>query len=121
MSLIMACSSVAPMVAPLIGSQVLAFFGWRAIFWVLAGIGVVGLVFSVLRLPETLKPEDRLPIQVKRLVSAYRIALTDRTAVGYTLAMTGMVNTISDSLFDNVPYDINKDFVHIASLGEGPQ
>ena len=40
---------------------------------------------------------------------------------GYTLAMTGMVNTISDSLFDNVPYDINKDFVHIASLGEGPQ
>ena len=40
---------------------------------------------------------------------------------GYTLAMTGMVNTISESLFDNVPYDINKDFVHIASLGEGPQ
>ena len=40
---------------------------------------------------------------------------------GYTLGMTGMVNTISASLFDNVPYDINKDFVHIGSVGEGPQ
>jgi tripartite-type tricarboxylate transporter receptor subunit TctC len=40
---------------------------------------------------------------------------------GYTFGMTGMVNAISVSLFDNVPYDINKDFVHIASLGEGPQ
>ena len=40
---------------------------------------------------------------------------------GYTLAMTGMVNTISGALFDKVPYDLQKDFVHIGSLGEGPQ
>src|SRR5258708_35352944 len=39
MSLIMACSSLAPMLAPLIGSQVLSLWGWRAIFWVLAGLG----------------------------------------------------------------------------------
>jgi DHA1 family bicyclomycin/chloramphenicol resistance-like MFS transporter len=49
MSLIMACTSLAPMVAPLIGSQVLALWGWRAIFLVLAGIGVVGLAFATLR------------------------------------------------------------------------
>ena len=44
MSLMMACTSIAPMLAPLIGGQVLWFLGWRAIFWVLAVIGVVALV-----------------------------------------------------------------------------
>ena len=43
MSLMMACTSIAPMLAPLIGGQILWFLGWRAIFWVLAGIGVVAL------------------------------------------------------------------------------
>ena len=40
---------------------------------------------------------------------------------GYTLTMTGMVNTIAASLYDNVPFDIVNDFSHIVSLGEGAQ
>jgi len=32
--LMMACTSIAPMLAPLIGGQILWFLGWRAIFWV---------------------------------------------------------------------------------------
>lgn len=40
---------------------------------------------------------------------------------GYTLTMTGMVNTIAASLYDNVPFDIVGDFTHIVSLGEGAQ
>src|SRR6185312_3149549 len=39
MSLMMACTSIAPMVAPLLGGQILWFAGWRAIFLTLAGIG----------------------------------------------------------------------------------
>src|SRR4029079_7076543 len=39
MSLMHACSSIAPMLAPLIGAQVLWLFGWRAIFWTLALFG----------------------------------------------------------------------------------
>ena len=46
MSLMMACTSIAPMLAPLIGGQILWFLGWRAIFWMLAGIGVFALVAS---------------------------------------------------------------------------
>lgn len=40
---------------------------------------------------------------------------------GYTLTMTGMVNTMAASLYDNVPFDIVGDFSHIVSLGEGAQ
>src|ERR1044071_5108806 len=50
MSLMMACTSIAPMLAPLIGGQILWYAGWRAIFWVLGIIGVVALVAAWLRL-----------------------------------------------------------------------
>ena len=56
MSLMMACTSIAPMLAPLIGGQILWFMGWRAVFWTLAGIGVLAFIAAYLRLPETLRP-----------------------------------------------------------------
>ena len=40
---------------------------------------------------------------------------------GYTLTMTGMVNTITAGLHDKLPYDIVGDFVHISAIGEGAQ
>jgi MFS transporter, DHA1 family, multidrug resistance protein len=88
MSLIMACSSLAPMLAPLIGSQVLALWGWRAIFWVLAGIGVVGLAFAFLRLPETLKPEYRQPLHLGAVVGRFGELLKHRLFMGYALTST---------------------------------
>lgn len=40
---------------------------------------------------------------------------------GYTLTMTGMVNTISAGIYDNLTFDINQDFAHIGAIGAGPQ
>jgi tripartite-type tricarboxylate transporter receptor subunit TctC len=40
---------------------------------------------------------------------------------GYTLTMTGMLNTIAHTLYENVPFDIVKDFEHIGAIGEGAQ
>ncbi len=88
MSLIMACSSLAPMLAPLIGSQVLVLWGWRAIFWVLAGIGVVGLAFAGLRLPETLRPEYRQPLHLGSVVGRFGQLLKHRLFMGYALTST---------------------------------
>lgn len=42
-------------------------------------------------------------------------------ADGYTLTMTGMLNTIAQGMYENVPFDIVKDFAHIAAIGEGAQ
>lgn len=83
-----------PILAPSLGQMIMLVGPWR---WIFAGLGLIGvglIVWASLRLPETLKPEDRLPIQVKRLASAYKIALTDRTAVGYTLAMTAITGAL---------------------------
>jgi tripartite-type tricarboxylate transporter receptor subunit TctC len=40
---------------------------------------------------------------------------------GYTLTMTGMLNTIAHSLYENVPFDIVNDFEHVGAIGEGAQ
>ncbi|MDM0118335.1 Bug family tripartite tricarboxylate transporter substrate binding protein [Variovorax arabinosiphilus] len=40
---------------------------------------------------------------------------------GYTLTMTGMVNTIAQGLYDNVPFNIVNDFAHVAMIGGGAQ
>src|SRR5260221_5675705 len=68
MSLMMACTSIAPMLAPLIGGQILWFLGWRAIFWILALIGVVALAAAHIRLPEALRPEYRHPLKVSSIL-----------------------------------------------------
>lgn len=40
---------------------------------------------------------------------------------GYTLTMTGMINTIAQGMYEKVPFDIVTDFSHIAVIGGGAQ
>lgn len=40
---------------------------------------------------------------------------------GYTLTMTGMLNTIAAGMYENLPFDMVKDFEHIGAIGEGAQ
>lgn len=65
------------------------------------------------------------PVVVDNRPSAGNIVGTQAGATaapdGYTLTMTGMLNTIAQSMYDSVPFDIVKDFEHIGSIGEGPQ
>ncbi|HTR10547.1 MAG TPA: multidrug effflux MFS transporter [Paraburkholderia sp.] len=62
MSDIMQVMSVAPVVAPLLGSSVLLVAGWRAIFLVAALYGVVSLILMIWFMQETLPRAKRLSI-----------------------------------------------------------
>jgi DHA1 family bicyclomycin/chloramphenicol resistance-like MFS transporter len=113
-----------PILAPSIGQMIMLVGPWRWIFAALGLVGVSLIVWASLRLPETLKPEDRLPIQVRRLAGAYKTALTDRTAVGYMLAMTaitgalfGFINS-SQQIFADV-FDAEAAFPAIFALIAG--
>lgn len=114
MSLIMACSSMAPMLAPLIGSQVLVWWGWRAIFFVLAGVGVIGLAFACLRLPETLKPEYRQALHLGSVVARFGQLLRHRAFMGYALTSTFQFGALM-SWLSGAP------FVFIQGYGVSPR
>jgi DHA1 family bicyclomycin/chloramphenicol resistance-like MFS transporter len=88
MSLMMACTSIAPMLAPLIGGQVLWFLGWRAIFWVLAMVGVIAFVAAWLRLPETLRPEYRQPLVLSSILKRFGELVRHRAFMGYAFTST---------------------------------
>ncbi len=85
MSILMASVSMAPMLAPLIGSEVMRHFGWRAIFDVLALFGVVALVAALLTLRETLKPEQRGPLAFGSILGRFGELLSSPLFLGYAL------------------------------------
>lgn len=63
---------VAPVLAPMIGGWMLALSGWRAIFWLLAAVGVLIGVASWKMLPESLPKAQRHPLAVGSLMQGYR-------------------------------------------------
>lgn len=91
----------APIVAPSLGQLVLVLASWHWIFGLLATLGLMAMVWATLRLPETLHPEDRLPIQPERIARAFATAARNRTSLCYILGQTflfgGMLGFINSA------------------------
>ncbi|MEU4482999.1 multidrug effflux MFS transporter [Micromonospora sp. NPDC023966] len=94
---------VAPVAAPSVGSLVLRFGDWRAVFLTLAVIGLLLAVAVALRLPETLPAERRSTGGLAATARTMRSLATDRVYLGYALtqgfAFAGLFAYISGSSF----------------------
>lgn len=84
MAMIMLVISVSPMLAPLAGSALIAFEGWRSVFWVLAIAAVFSLFLTNRGLPETLAHDDRVAVNIRNLWSGGMTLLRDPTFMGLT-------------------------------------
>jgi DHA1 family bicyclomycin/chloramphenicol resistance-like MFS transporter len=102
-SFLMLVMGVAPITAPLLGGQLLALFGWRAIFWLLGGFGLLCVLMVTFGLPESLPAERRNRAGLGQALGVYAQLLADRRFVGYALAggflSAGMFAYISGSPF----------------------
>ena len=85
MAAIMIVISVSPMLAPLTGSAVLAWGGWREIFAVLAGAALLSLGLILFALPETLPAERRRPVRLAAMAAGAARLLSDRRFLGLTM------------------------------------
>ena len=85
---------IVPVIAPAFGAGVLLFGGWRDIFWTVAAIAILVLGWFAWRMPETLHKEDRMPIHPARIAAGWRLALTDRWSIGYTLAASALMGAL---------------------------
>ena len=77
-----------PVVAPSIGQAIVLIAPWPWIFGLLALFGGGVAIWAALRMPETLPADARRPISVTAILSAFRIVLTSRMSIGYTIAAT---------------------------------
>jgi MFS transporter, DHA1 family, multidrug resistance protein len=77
MSLLMLVFSVAPIVAPMAGSFVNQWVGWRGIFWSVALLALVGIGMTATVLAETRPPHKRVDSGLRNALAAYRMLLRD--------------------------------------------
>jgi MFS transporter, DHA1 family, multidrug resistance protein len=88
---------VVPVAAPALGSVLIRVLPWRSTFAVCAAFTLVLLVWHA-RMPETLPPDRRQPMELRQLAVATRAIVTSRGALGYTLAMMPMFGAFSSYL-----------------------
>jgi DHA1 family bicyclomycin/chloramphenicol resistance-like MFS transporter len=85
MSMAMAVFILVPIIAPALGQLILLFAPWQAIFVLLLAIGAATLAWHMLRQPETLPAERRLPFSAGRIGQAIAETCRNRIALGYTI------------------------------------
>lgn len=86
MSLVFMVFMIIPVIAPGLGQLVMLFSEWHMIFIIMSLIALAITLWAAFRLPETLHPEDRRPLSIMSIAQGFRIVLTTRVSLFYTLA-----------------------------------
>ena len=107
LSTLMIVMAIAPLLGPIVGGQILALAGWRAIFWTLVGVGLATLA-ALFTLPETLPAERRSREPLARALARYGELLLHRPLLGYAGAggffYGGMFAYIAGTPFAYITY-----------------
>jgi DHA1 family bicyclomycin/chloramphenicol resistance-like MFS transporter len=102
-SMLMLVTGTAPILAPVIGAQLLRFTNWRGIFVAFALFGLLLMVASAVSLKETLPAERRQPANFRNTLRTSKRLLTDRLFLGCALsgglALAAMFSYIAGSSF----------------------
>ncbi|MEX6632936.1 multidrug effflux MFS transporter [Hyphococcus lacteus] len=86
MSFAMTIFMAAPILAPGLGQVILFFAPWRGIFAALLVYGFLLAIWTWIRIPETMAPEDRKPLRAGPIASSYLEFVRNRISIGYTMA-----------------------------------
>lgn len=102
-SVLATITSLAPVVAPLVGGLIATVAPWQTVFWVLAAFGLLMLACSVLVVPETLPPHRRHRGGVRAVVGgSWRVLRTPSFlayALAFGLAFGALFSYVSASSF----------------------
>ena len=90
MSISMSIFILVPMLAPALGQAIMLLMGWRYIFGTFILFGVLGLLWLLLRQPETLADSNRRPLRPAAIANGFVIVCRSRAALGYSLAIGTM-------------------------------
>ena len=82
MSFITLVITIAPLIAPLLGGYIAIWFGWRGIFWVLAVFSLIVIALVLWKIPETLREENRQPLNLVSILKHYAGLCRNPVVVG---------------------------------------
>ena len=113
MSIVLSIFLLVPIVCPSIGQLMLLVWPWQSIF---IFMGVIALVFgawTLVRLPETLAPENRRALNFAVMVDGFRVVVTNRRAFLY-----GIVGAFMYGIIVGMFSTAQQVYVDIYELGE---
>jgi DHA1 family bicyclomycin/chloramphenicol resistance-like MFS transporter len=103
MSLLMLVFSISPILAPLSGSAVIEFYGWRGVFWAVMIAALIGLVLLATQFEETRPTALRRESSIGSALGAYGRLLLDRNFLTLTfiggLGITSFLVYLANSPF----------------------
>lgn len=86
MSFVMAVFIFVPVIAPALGELVMSVSHWRMVFIMFALMALGIALWMYIRLPETLKPEDRHPFGFGEIWKSVKIVLGNAQTLGHTVS-----------------------------------
>jgi MFS transporter, DHA1 family, multidrug resistance protein len=109
-SMMMIIGGIGPIVAPFMGSLMLTYYDWRAIFWIITVFGGLCIAAILRNIPETLARENRMQVHIANIFRGYGRILVNRRFIGPALA----IGCTSGMLFT---YIANSSFIFIELFG----
>jgi DHA1 family bicyclomycin/chloramphenicol resistance-like MFS transporter len=101
MSLTMMIFIAVPVLAPSLGQLLMLWAQWRGIFVVLMLYGALVLIWSALRMPETLPLSERKSLAIREVFGAFRQTATNRQTLGYALASGCVLGSLFAFVFSS--------------------
>lgn len=74
---------IAPMIAPLIGGQILLYLSWQWIFITLSVVATINLITYSFSIKESLTTHNRQPLNINTIFKNYWLILQDRKSLSY--------------------------------------
>lgn len=115
MSRVMMIFGIAPVIAPMVGAQLLWLDGWHGIFWLLMAFTVLMALALVALLRETHPPASRTPFVPRELIAGYLAFGRDRPFVPLLIASS--VNFAGLFLFIASAPRIVRELLHLSAQG----
>ena len=77
---------LSPLLAPTIGGYVTTVLDWKAVFFLLAGIGLFAMTIVFLFLPEGHEPDKTVSLKLKPMIQGYISILSNKQFFTYTIS-----------------------------------
>ncbi|MDU7285392.1 MAG: multidrug efflux MFS transporter Bcr, partial [Escherichia coli] len=96
-------TTIAPLMAPIVGGWVLVWLSWHYIFWILAVAAILASAMIFFLIKETLPPERRQPFHIRTTIGNFAALFRHKRVLSYMLAsgfsFAGMFSFLSAGPF----------------------